>query len=96
MGRSAGTGIPIRFKCTPCRSTLNSRTGEHWEATGRSKPRSNGGKNSAHRVDSANVYEYHCLDCGHVGWSRHGDVAAACKKRNEAAARPPVGVSVAR
>lgn len=43
------------------------------QLTGRRRYRftGNGG-----RVDSSYQYEFKCLDCGHVGWSRHGEIAA--------------------
>lgn len=77
-GTNAGTGRPISFRCSQCRrieGATGPRTARGWidrvELTGRTrktKPGTAGSRNSLHRR------EYRCLDCGHVGWSRHIDL----------------------
>lgn len=75
MGRSAGPGSPVFFRCTKCRSTLNPDKSKGWrvELTGRTRQRPPRGV-----LGSRNSWvarEYRCLDCGHVGWSTHNDLA---------------------
>jgi hypothetical protein len=80
MGSNAGTGQPITFQCSQCRKKndsifrrpyLGPRTGFRVKLTGKKRPCKQGnagGRNSRHRR------QYECLDCGHVGWSRHIDL----------------------
>lgn len=73
MGRSAGPGSPISFRCAKCRRRDDWRNpsskGRRVRLTGRNKWK---GKRSARHTS---VYlEYECLDCGHIGWSSHIDL----------------------
>lgn len=76
MGANNGTGQPNNLKCSRCirhRSWRPARCGMNLKATGKERPLSkaqlgNGGA----RVMMRQV-QYECLDCGHVGWSRHKD-----------------------
>ncbi len=79
MSRSAGPGSPITFMCAKCRSTLqpdrNRGRSDRVELTGRERPYRSSGY-SARGIRSTGVArEYRCLDCGHVGWSAHVDLA---------------------
>ena len=75
MGRSAGTGSPVWFRCFEDRSTIRGGYGEHRiELTGRSKPYH---AKKGHTLGTRSTYktrEYRC-SCGHVGWSNHVDLA---------------------
>lgn len=83
MGRGSGTGTPLWFQCSECRIACRKWRGRHGrpyrrgqrdrvELTGRRRPVNDGNA----RGRSANVrVEYRCLDCGHVGWTRHTDLA---------------------
>jgi hypothetical protein len=73
-GKGRGTGVPITFGCVKCRSTIGARRVSHVEATGRTKPvYGKRGRNRPPR-STGTYYEYRCIVCGHVGWSRHVDV----------------------
>ncbi len=75
MGSNNGTGQPYWFRCTKCRSTLNASRGGFAgdvDLTGR-KRRVKSNKGGA-RVTPI-MREYRCRNCGHVGWSRHIDLA---------------------
>jgi hypothetical protein len=89
----AGTGQPSAAGCIKCRgewhllwrqglSRLRRGEIDRLQLTGRvrSVPFGRGGS----RVVFTR-YEYTCLDCGHVGWSRHYDVA---KKADAQGIRP--------
>jgi len=85
-GSNAGTGQPMRFICGKCRKNEykrhrwnNPHTGLDvyaFHTTGRKRFRPNYNRGGG-RVDVNWVYEYECVAprCGHVGWSRHIDVA---------------------
>jgi hypothetical protein len=85
MSRSAGPGQPIRFKCNMCRrwrsQLVPPRTGLKWEATGNIRELFSPTAGSGGRSDTSRVHEYRCNECGHVGWSRHKDVARASVKK---------------
>lgn len=82
-GHASGAGQPNTFGCAKCRqewnrnhtrgeSYLNKGTLGRITLTGRVRPvhaRKGGGRVCFTR------YEYRCEDCGHVGWSRHIEVA---------------------
>ncbi len=83
-GTNAGTGQPISFRCSRCRRRHGTREyfGERRTSgrglvdrvmlTGRKRkapPGGGGPRNSNYRR------EYICIDCEHVGWSRHIDLA---------------------
>ena len=74
MGSNNGTGQPNWFRCSKCRSTVSGSRGG-WandvELTGRKQRFV--GKGGA-RVTHIRR-EYRCGSCGHVGWSRHIDLA---------------------
>lgn len=88
----AGTGQPGIFACAKCRKEwsrirLERRYGwapkepgliNRIELTGkiRKVPPGIGG----YRVVFTR-YQYRCLDCGHVGWSRHVEVARLADKK---------------
>lgn len=89
MGSNNGTGEPSVFRCSACRRKnplrkrqlgersftyeyeLRRPTGyaDRVRLTGRKRRHSTGG--IRHGTLSR---EYECLDCGHVGWSRHIDL----------------------
>lgn len=67
------TGRPAFFRCAKCRASSSSSRvdGWKWTLTGRTRPkRTDGGRGWHHAA-----YEYSCLACGHVGWSRNPDCA---------------------
>lgn len=74
MSRSAGQGVPICFRCWRCR-----RRGGRGGTIDR--VRILGSRNTHARHGAVRVtdleYQYECLDCGHVGWSRHVDLDQA-------------------
>lgn len=73
-GTNAGTGQPIHFRCSQCRAE-----GARWplgsehrvELTGKVRDAKAG---TAGVRNSRRALEYRCLDCDHVGWSRHIDL----------------------
>lgn len=72
-----GTGYPLTLRCARCKVGRDFRRdydkGCHLEATGRVRQL----LPSQRRVNvrcMAVQAEYRCLDCGHVGWSKHGDM----------------------
>jgi predicted RNA-binding Zn-ribbon protein involved in translation (DUF1610 family) len=81
MGRSAGPGSPLTFRCATCRSLPDFivreagwKYGRNVVRTGRERER-RPNKGSALGVRSLREqHEYRCKDCGHVGWSRHTDI----------------------
>lgn len=67
MGRSAGAGSPVWFKCPKCRASASEVT-----LTGRAR------RMRRYRVavgtrNGNTSHEYTCK-CGHTGWSSHNDV----------------------
>lgn len=79
MSRSAGTGSPVWFRCSKCRSTVRGSKGG-WAGdvtlTGRErKTVSFRRRYSCLGTRSTCIdREYRC-ECGHVGWSNHIDLA---------------------
>ncbi len=79
-GTNAGTGEPLSFRCARCRRrrvVYIPRDGGTWgfvTLTGRTR------KHGHHRGvrHDAVAREYRC-GCGHVGWSRHRDLARLAK-----------------
>ncbi len=82
MSRSSGTGSPLNFRCWYCRrqeTCQDFKSDRGWgnrvvrtgfsKMTGRGSPRHN---------DLA--LQYRCLDCGHVGYSKHKDLARKVEK----------------
>lgn len=79
MSRSFGAGQPIWFKCPIARRTtrrlgIHTKGGRNIQLTGQRRERASN-RTGALRSDSRFVYQFKCLDCGHVGWSRHIQVA---------------------
>lgn len=78
MGANNGTGWPLFFWCAACKKKPGWNKNHHdtpgWKVvrTGRTRPYS-GGNRGARGLDT--FHEYRCTDCGHVGWSRHVDIA---------------------
>jgi hypothetical protein len=70
MGRSAGTGSPVWFRC------FNERRGigidHEITLTGRTRPYRP--KRMIGSRSEFTSFEYEC-SCGHVGWSNHKDLA---------------------
>jgi hypothetical protein len=86
--RGAYAGQPHAFYCSKCRrspgftkrvvlngrhETLGGYAGNSWRTTGRTRAQGSQGANQ-HRWGQV-AYQYECLECGHVGWSRHPWVA---------------------
>lgn len=69
-GTNAGTGQPLTLRCAKCRAarSLAVHDGTNLEWTGRTKPAPHKSIRQTNRK-----IEYHCLDCGHTGWSQHID-----------------------
>jgi hypothetical protein len=92
MSRGAYAGQPLTFRCAKCRSTLVAHllgrglnvAGLRFRLTGRTCKLKSRGVNHHHWGDVA--YEYVCLDCKHIGWSRHPDVARRYELDQEAKA----------
>lgn len=69
-----GTGYPLTLRCAKCKRHRDWRSNtsykdERLEATGLVKPL------TGYAVNVRCVRymaEYRCLNCGHVGWSKHG------------------------
>lgn len=74
MGRSAGAGSPVWFRCHACRSTLVYERDETVTLTGRTKPYPQRAHHTLGARSTRTSYEYRC-SCGHVGWSNHVDLA---------------------
>lgn len=74
MGRSAGPGSPVWFRCWSDRSTVRGGVDHRVTLTGRRRPyRSAKGHALGIRSDTI-AREYRCT-CGHVGWSNHLDLS---------------------
>ena len=79
MGRSAGTGSPVWWRCAKARTNRFHDRHYSAELTGRTRPyrppsHSVIGQRSVHTS-----YEYVCSACGHRGWSNHMDLAYQAK-----------------
>lgn len=91
QGRGKFAGQPHSFACAKCRKShafydiITKRTsdtvGRRWTTTGRTRKQRSQGMNYHHWGDVA--YEYRCLGCGHVGWSRHPSVAMVYRREQE-------------
>ena len=84
MSRSFGAGSPVWFKCPVARSTtrrlgIHRKGGRNYQLTGQRRPKLCAGATGL-RSDGRFVYQFKCLDCGHVGWSRHIEVARRFKR----------------
>lgn len=91
-GTNAGTGQPLTARCAKCITKFENlilgrarRYGDP-QPTGkrRYKPNRKGGP----RIDTFWLYEYKCGDCGHVGWSRHTDIASRWMRLYDKSAPP--------
>lgn len=86
MARRDGAGRPHRLRCAKCKGAQNSR-GYRLEATGLTAPLTKQQKRSGFHVRAARErIQYRCLECHHVGWSRHADAVrlfGARKKQGE-------------
>lgn len=75
MGANNGTGWPLWFACAKCRkdwTRIYRDRGHAVVRTGRTRPYKGGNRG----VRGLNTFhEYRCTDCGHIGWSRHVDIA---------------------
>lgn len=85
MPGSTGTGHPITFKCPKCIRQFGWRSGPrrgyNYEVTGKVRPLTTAQQGyGGLRVVRFRV-QFKCLDCGHVGWSRHRDVACKLQQR---------------
>ena len=68
-GTNAGTGQPLTLRCAKCRlSRSTHRFREGLAATGRVRTVRHRSVRQTNRK-----IEYHCLDCGHTGWTQHID-----------------------
>lgn len=81
MGSNGGTGYPVWLRCAKCRKTGRDQ-GQFREglvATGRTKPLAThhrGFRSTNRRI------EIRCLDCGHVGWTKHIDAETLLSRHN--------------
>ncbi len=87
-GKGCGTGRPLFFRCWSCRGWRRQDSGMNVEMTGRVRFANYRG-NAVSR-SSAWAFEYRCLDCGHIGSSRHTD--AERKFERAGFVVPPRGV----
>lgn len=80
MGANNGSGCPMWLKCAKryrAEGTHYRSGGFNLVATGRTRPaRRKGGARMTNRE-----IEYQCLDCHHVGWSRHMDAERLLAQR---------------
>lgn len=76
-GTKAGTGYRIRARCLRCsRKDRTQRRGYAIAPTGNCRPHGEARRSSTNiRSDPDFEFEYHCPDCGFIGWTKHGDVA---------------------
>lgn len=88
MGRSAGAGSPISFRCIKCRSSLrrgrDHRGGYRVQLTGRTKPYARDLTDCRGTRSTDTSREYRCLTCNHVGFSNHSDLERL-ERRGQAA-----------
>ena len=89
MGDCQGkyAGQPHSFACAKCRrgrpwqlGAPGSRRGEKVVTTGKTRKQRSQGMNYHRWGDVA--YQYRCLECDHVGWSRHPDVARLYRRQH--------------
>ncbi len=93
-GTNAGTGQPMWFQCGKCRLAggpywrLDTSSGRRMRSMGKSDRIELTGRTRA--APQGNAFgrsttrrrEFKCLDCGHVGWSRHVDLEYMEKHAN--------------
>lgn len=82
-GTNAGTGKPLHLKCAQCkkqtkRTWLSGGRIIYTSLTGRlvrtGKVRGEPKPYGSHLRMLGEHHQYECLDCGHVGWTRHVDI----------------------
>lgn len=70
----------MTFRCSRCRSTLNSQTDTGRKGrvvlTGKTKKHYRNGRYFNRHADGTSR-QYECCDCGYVGWSSHKDLISA-------------------
>lgn len=91
----AYAGQPHSFYCSKCRrspgftkrmvlngkhTTVGGYAGGRWKLTGKKRKQLSEGMNYHGWGDTA--YQYECLDCGHIGWSRHPIVERRFKREH--------------
>lgn len=87
MPGSTGTGYPLTLRCAKCkvrRSDRDHECGTHLAATGRTRPIPSSQFGRGHPRALQYQAEYRCLDCGHVGWSRHRTMEDLLRKTDPA------------
>lgn len=72
-GTNAGTGRPLTFRCVKCRRGRRLNTGWPGRIALTGKTRGDVVSTAFHRMCRGS-FQYRCLDCGHIGWSRHVDL----------------------
>ncbi len=82
-GRGCYAGQPLSFACAKCRKhplffDRRDRFGRNWETTGKTRKQLSAGSN--YHGWGRIAYQYRCLDCKHVGWSRHPDVERVVRR----------------
>lgn len=88
MSRSAGTGQPVSFRCPKARrdrgfpglGSVHAAGGPRVKLTGERRRSYSRYAGSGGRSDINFCYQFRCLDCDHVGWSRHIDIARRFKR----------------
>jgi hypothetical protein len=82
-GTSGGTGYRNFARCSKCARRgwveANREKGYALEATGRTRPRR--GRLSGGARTTNREIEVRCLDCGHVGWTKHIDAERLLTRR---------------
>ena len=86
-GTNAGTGQPYAFKCANCSrhwwrgSIGTTQHGREYKATGKIRPLASGQRGGGGSRMVPFRIQYQCLECGHIGWSRHKDVARQLQRQ---------------
>lgn len=89
-GTNAGTGYPLTFRCAKCKVGLWGRTqrgshhrpGTNYVVLERVAEEKRG---LLMRHDREYKYRYRCTDCGHEGWTRHGQARDAWRRTHKEA-----------
>jgi hypothetical protein len=73
MSWNSGAGRPNWLRCAKCRRGQDATKGHKssLRATGRTRPLSKAQGSNQHSRTLDHRVEYMCLDCDHVGWTRH-------------------------
>jgi hypothetical protein len=84
-GSNAGTGYPLTLRCGKCKVGRDWENDDHkgtkLEATGRKRPLASSQHGRGNPRALQYRAEYRCLDCGHIGWSRHGTMEFLLKRK---------------